>query len=110
MFQKVRRIVDALKQFMYMVKAENSTFIENSFIMTSVVKCMRKSQQMPNIYHRYRNVIPYDLPRLNRVGAFVQNKKGCADHSQMQIVEGKTQTKKLVCRVAFQLHMCTQIP
>ena len=41
---------------------------------------------------------------------FVQKNKGTADHSQMQIAEGKTYTKKLVSRVHFQLHICTKIP
>ena len=64
-------------------------------------KCMRQSQQMLNIYHRYRNVTLYDGPRLKRVGTPHRT-----THSQMQIAEGKTQTKKLTGRVAFQLHIC----
>ena len=48
------------------------------------------------------NLIPSDRRRLNRVLAFAQNNKGPADHSKVQIAEGKVQTKKLVCRVAFQ--------
>ena len=47
------------------------------------------------------NLIPSDRRRLNRVWAFAQNNKGPADHSKVQIAEGKAQTKKLVCRVAF---------
>ena len=71
---------------------------------------MRQSQQSPNIYHRYRNVILYIWLRLNHVGTITQN----TDNSQIDIAQGKTrltQTKKLVCLVAFpQLHiMCTQI-
>ena len=48
------------------------------------------------------NLIPSDRRRLNRVWAFAQNNEGPADHSKVQIAEGKAKTKKLVSRVAFQ--------
>ena len=47
------------------------------------------------------NLIPSDRRRLNRVWAFAQNNKGPADHSKVQIEEGKAQTKKTSLSSSF---------
>ena len=45
------------------------------------------------------NLIPSDRRRLNRVWAFAQNNS--ADHSKVQIAEGKAQTKKTSLSSSF---------
>ena len=39
------------------------------------------------------NLMPSDRRRLNRVWAFAQNNEGPADHSKVQIAEGKARAK-----------------
>ena len=81
------RFHGCIKQFKYIFKAWNSTFIEIMwFIITTSTELMSQIS----------NLIPSDRRRLNRVWAFAQNNKGPADHSKVQIAEGKAQTKKLV--------------
>ena len=88
-----------IKQFKYIFKAWNSTFIENYLIYNNNNEPITI---ITELISQISNLIPSDRRRLNRVWAFAQNNKGPADHSKVQIAEGKAQTKKLVCRVAFQ--------